>query len=110
MAKTDKIVAISKYVAEEIESLYNIDPKKITIINRGIDTDFFTPGIEDHKNFLNFIKKYNIVDDKKIILYPGRLTQWKGQVEFLNTIEKLKDYPYFFTLLEMKKILHTQIN
>ncbi|MDC0195054.1 glycosyltransferase [Alphaproteobacteria bacterium] len=96
MAKTDRIVAISKYVAEEIESLYNIDPKKITIINRGIDTDFFASGIEDHKNFLNFLKKYNIVNDKKIILYPGRLTQWKGQIEFLNIIEKLKDHPYFF--------------
>ena len=96
MANTDRIVAISKYVAEEIEILYNIDPQKITIINRGIDTDFFTSGIEDHKNFLNFIKRHNIVDDKKIILYPGRLTEWKGQVEFLNIIEKLKDHPYFF--------------
>ena len=34
-----------------------------------------------------FLSNYNLSNDKKIILYPGRLTAWKGQIEFLNIIE-----------------------
>ena len=33
----------------------------------------------------------NIPYDKTIILYPGRLTEWKGQIQFLDVMKKLKD-------------------
>ena len=35
--------------------------------------------------------KYNIPDNRKIIVYPGRLTEWKGQINFLKIIESFKD-------------------
>ena len=87
LSNTKFIVAISEYVKEEIINYYNIDPKKITVINRGIDTNFYDAKINNENQFINFINKYNIPSDKKIILYPGRLTNWKGQIEFLNIIE-----------------------
>ena len=55
--------------------------KKITIINRGIDVDFFNPEIRNENKYLEFLSKNSLPSDKKIILYPGRLTYWKGQVE-----------------------------
>ena len=44
---------------------------------------------------MNFIQKYNISRDKKIILYPGRLTSWKGQIEFLKVLKQIKDKNFF---------------
>ena len=41
------------------------------------------------------VKKLHIPLDKKIILYPGRLTEWKGQIEFLNVLKKLKNSDFF---------------
>tara|TARA_Y100000741_G_scaffold167840_1_gene127039 strand:- start:381 stop:1511 length:1131 start_codon:yes stop_codon:yes gene_type:complete len=96
LGKTDYIIAISKYVREEIINHYNIDPNKIRIINRGIDIDFYNPKIINEKNFINFIRKNNIEDEKKIILFPGRLTRWKGQFEFLDIIEAFQNKPYHF--------------
>ena len=36
-------------------------------------------------------KKWNISEDKKIILLPGRLTEWKGQEMFIEAIGLLKN-------------------
>ena len=89
LCKVDKIVAISEYVKSSIIDIYKINKKKITVINRGIDIDFFNPEISNENQYLEFLSKYNLPNDKKIILYPGRLTSWKGQIEFLNIVELL---------------------
>lgn len=89
LSKVDKIVAISNFVKSSIINLYKINEKKITVIYRGIDTQFFDPSFNDEHNLSKFILKYNIPNNKKIILYPGRLTDWKGQLEFLEIIESL---------------------
>ena len=96
LSKVDIIVAISKYVKNEIIKIYKINPNKIKIINRGIDFNFFNNKINDELNFGNFINKKNIDPNKKIILFPGRLTKWKGQIEFLKIIEYFKDEPIKF--------------
>ena len=96
LSKTDHIVAISKYVSEEIIRNYKINPEKIKVINRGIDLNFYDGKINNEKTFMNFLEKNYISSNNKIILYPGRLTEWKGQIQFLNVIEKLKDKPYNF--------------
>jgi glycosyltransferase involved in cell wall biosynthesis len=96
LTKTDYIVAISQYVKEEIIKIYKINQDNIVVINRGIDTDFYNAKIEEEKKYMEFIKKTNISSDNKIILYPGRLTDWKGQLEFLNIIEQFNNYPYIF--------------
>ena len=88
MSSVDKIVAISKFVKSSIIELYQIDSKKITVIHRGIDTDFFSPKLKINDDIKKFLIKFNVPPDKKIVLFPGRLTEWKGQVSFLNILEQ----------------------
>ena len=96
LSKVDKIVAISSYVKNEITNLYKINPDKIKVINRGIDINFFDKDNINQEFFINFLKKNNISPDNKIILFPGRLTKWKGQIEFLNIVSALKDKKIIF--------------
>jgi len=96
LSKVDKIVAISKFVKDEIIKIYNIEPNKIRIINRGIDINFLNAKIDDENLFIKFFNKFKISKDKKIVLYPGRLTKWKGQIEFLKIIETFRDDPIIF--------------
>lgn len=91
LSKTDYIVAISNYVKEEIINKYNLSSKKITVINRGVDTDFFDTRINDENKFLKFLQKNKLTNHKKNILFPGRLTKWKGQIEFLKIFENLNN-------------------
>ena len=96
LGQVDYIVAISEFVKLTIIDTYKINEKKITVINRGIDTNFLNPEINDEDKFAEFILKFNIPSNKKIILFPGRLTQWKGQIKFLNIIESYKDEQIIF--------------
>ena len=89
LSKVDNIVAISEYVKKLISNIYNINEKKITVIHRGIDIDLFNPEINDELIFPKFFSKYNFPHDKIIILYPGRLTEWKGQIDFLDVLQSL---------------------
>ena len=89
LSKVDRIVAISPYVKSSISKIYNIDNNKITVINRGTDTDFFNPFINNEELYIKFLSKYNISPNLKIILYPARITRWKGQIQFLDILESL---------------------
>ena len=95
LAKMDRIIAISNFVKNKIIELYNIPQEKITVIYRGIDDKIFNLDQINETLLNDFIKKHNIINDRKIILFPGRLTAWKGQIEFIKVLKKLK-YKDFF--------------
>ena len=61
----------------------SVDPKRDTADKRKAYVDYFNPNTRDEFKYSKFISKFNIPTDKKIILFPGRLTKWKGQIEFL---------------------------
>ena len=88
LSKMDYIVAISEYVKDTIAEKYKIAADKILVINRGIDTDLYNRNIDDIKKD-DFLRNHQIDISKKIILFPARLTGWKGQLEFLNVIKKI---------------------
>ena len=96
LSNVDKIVAISKYVKDEIVKNYSINQDKISVINRGIDVNFLDANIDNNKNYIYFINKHKIDVQNKIILFPGRLTEWKGQLEFLKVAEYFKGEPMVF--------------
>ena len=108
LSNVDHIVAISEYVKLKITDIYKINDNKITVINRGVDTNFLNPETNNENKFINFLKKYNIPSDQKIILYPGRLTSWKGQINFLKIIEAYKDDNLIFYFVgDDKNITYT---
>ncbi len=65
LSRVDHIVAISDFVKSTIINAYKINEKKITVINRGIDTKFFNAEINDANYFINFLDKYNLSTEKK---------------------------------------------
>ena len=93
MVRSDLIIAGYNFIFSHIKenySKYLSNKKKFLVIFRGINTDYFNPKKikESDKNLLK--KKWNITDEKKIILLPGRLTEWKGQEMFIEAISLLK--------------------
>ncbi len=88
LSKMDHLIAISDYVKETVIQKYNITNKNISVINRGIDTEYFNQPINNtYKE--DFINRRQIDKSKKIILFPARLTRWKGQLEFVDVIRKI---------------------
>ena len=89
MVRSDLIIAGSNFIFSHIKEHYSnlIDiGKKFLVIFRGINVDHFDPStiIETEEKKLK--KKWGILENRKIILMPGRLTSWKGHELFLEAI------------------------
>ena len=76
--------------------------KKLLVIFRGINIDYFDASTTLESDEKNLLKKWNIDKDKKIILLPGRLTSWKGQelfIEAINLINIELGYEAFYAVI-----------
>ena len=89
MAKPQHLIAISKCVEQYILTNYKVAPERITIIQRGVDTQAFSPAPPESHWLEQLYRDYPQLKDKKLILMPGRLTRWKGQEAFLDMMTDL---------------------
>ena len=94
MLRSDLIIAGTNFIFSHIQSKYAgylNSKKKFLVIFRGINLEYFNPKrIKENDKYL-LKKKWEIDENKKIILLPGRLTSWKGQEMFIEAISNLKN-------------------
>jgi len=89
MVRSDLIIAGSNFIFSHIKENYKKfidDNKKLLVIFRGINVDYFEPSTKLESDEKKLLKSWEIEKDKKIILLPGRLTSWKGQEIFIDAI------------------------
>ena len=92
MVRSDLIIAGSNFIFSHINENYTeylSSKKKFLVIFRGINTDYFDPSTTLEKDEDELFKSWELKVGKKIILFPGRLTSWKGQEIFLDSINKV---------------------
>ena len=92
MVRSDLIIAGSNFIFSHIKDNYSeylTDDKRLLVIFRGINTDYFdsTTILESDEDDL--FKSWQLQVGKKVILMPGRLTFWKGQEIFLEALNKV---------------------
>ena len=105
MVRSNLIIAGSNFIFSHIKENYSKfinDKKKLLVIFRGINVDYFDSStvLEDDEKKL--LKNWQIEKDKKIILLPGRLTSWKGQELFIEAINQVNielGYEAFYAVI-----------
>ena len=95
MLKGDAVIANSAYTAERISKIYNIDLNKIDIIPRGVNVESFKGSKFSNIEISNMKKMWSVDDNKIIILFPARLTRWKGHLVTIEAINLLKKEKFF---------------
>lgn len=95
MLKGDAVIANSSYTAERISKIYNIDLNKIDIISRGVNVESFEGSKFSNTEISNMRKMWSVDDNKIIILFPARLTRWKGHLVTIEAINLLKKEKFF---------------
>jgi glycosyltransferase involved in cell wall biosynthesis len=90
MIKSNKVIAISKFIKSHILSNYNIDQEKIVTIYRGINIEKFNHLKVSNERLISLLKKFNIPEDSYVVLLPGRITRWKGHTLLIEAISKLQ--------------------
>jgi glycosyltransferase involved in cell wall biosynthesis len=105
MVRSDLIIAGSNFIFSHIKDNYTKylnTKKKLLVIFRGINVDYFDPTTKLDSDEKKLLKKWQIEKDKKIILLPGRLTGWKGQevfIEAINLVNIELGYEAFYAVI-----------
>ena len=105
MVRSDLIIAGSNFIFSHIKENYSkyFDVnKRLRVIFRGINVDYFDPTTKLENDEKKLLKQWEIEKDKKIILLPGRLTSWKGQelfIEAINLVNIELGYEAFYIVI-----------
>ena len=105
MVRSSLIIAGSNFIFSHIKenySKYLDNKKKLLVIFRGINVDYFDPTTKLESDEKKLLTKWEIEKDKKIILLPGRLTSWKGQelfIEAINLVNIELGYEAFYGII-----------
>ena len=93
MLRSDLIIAGSNFIFSHINENYsnylNLK-KKFLVIFRGINTEYFNSNKILQSDEKKILSHWNIEKDKPLILLPGRLTSWKGQEMFIESLHYVK--------------------
>ena len=89
MARGERVIAISRFIAELIASRHGTPPDRIRLIPRGVDPRRFDPATVPPARVLAQREAWGAAPGQRILLLPGRLTRWKGQMVLVEALARL---------------------
>jgi len=90
MAKGQRVIAISEFVADHLRDLYGLGASVLRVIPRGVDLSRFDPNRVPAERKIKLTHDWNLPDDRPIILMPARLSRKKGHKVLVEALAKLK--------------------
>ncbi|HTN34858.1 MAG TPA: glycosyltransferase family 4 protein [Marinobacter sp.] len=89
MAKADHIIAVSNCVRNYVLANFHVPESKLTVIERGVDVDYFHDRRLDQSWRNQLLSSFPQLKGKKILMMPGRISRWKGQLQFLEVMAEV---------------------
>ena len=89
MARGERVIAISDYVAEHVRSRYQVPPERLRLIPRGVDTAAFDPAAVSEERRAALAAQWQIEPDTRVLMLPGRIVRRKGHTLLLRALERL---------------------
>ncbi len=86
MAKGDRVIAISDFVAQHVREIYGVPDDRLVTIHRGIDTDLHDPAKVSAERIIQISRAWRLEDDRPVVMLPGRLTRWKGHAVLIEAL------------------------
>ena len=86
IAKGERVIAISNFVANYLHQNYGLDENVIRLVHRGIPMDRFHPSLVTAERMVKLTQEWRVPDDHNIVMLPGRLTRWKGQIDLIEAL------------------------
>lgn len=89
MARGDRVIAISEFIANRIERKHGIGRDKVHVIYRGVDLSRFDPASVSPERIIKLASDWRLPDGAPVIMLPGRLSRWKGQTLLIRALAEL---------------------
>ena len=92
MLKADYIIVVSAFIKDYLAQNYpEFNADKITVIQRGADLNYFNSAKVSINRVIDLSTKWQLPEDRKIILMPARFTAWKGHEFLIEALSKVKN-------------------
>src|SRR5436190_10325409 len=89
MARGERVIAISQFVADHAAEVYGIGPDRLRTIPRGVDLDIFDADRVGAQRIVSLARQWRLPDGAPVVMLPARLTRWKGGLDFIAAIAAL---------------------
>tara|TARA_R110000787_G_scaffold16622_32_gene51047 strand:+ start:7644 stop:8750 length:1107 start_codon:yes stop_codon:yes gene_type:complete len=89
MARGDRVIAISEFIANRIERKHGVGRDMMRIIHRGVDLARFDPATVSAERIIQLSNEWRLPDGAPVIMLPGRLSRWKGQLLLIRALAEL---------------------
>jgi glycosyltransferase involved in cell wall biosynthesis len=92
MTKGESVICVSNSVKDYVLRNYpDVPTEKLTVIHRGVDPAKFPYNFQPRSEWLaQWQNDYPQLAQKFVITLPGRITRWKGSLDFIQVIAGLK--------------------
>jgi glycosyltransferase involved in cell wall biosynthesis len=90
MAKGDRVIAISDFVAEHLRERYGVKSDRLRVVPRGVDIRQFNPEGVAPDRLARLAERWQLDRDRQVIMLPGRVVRRKGHLLLLRAIERLR--------------------
>ncbi|MEM7121012.1 MAG: glycosyltransferase family 4 protein [Pseudomonadota bacterium] len=91
MTKGDRVIAISEFIGQHVRDNYGIGDDRLRVVPRGIDIVDFDPAAVSPDRVANLAARWNLPDGKPVVMLPGRLARWKGQMVMVDAMAQLAE-------------------
>ena len=89
MTRGRRVIAISEFVGRHVVERYHVVPERVRVIPRGVDFAVFDPARVTQARVIQLAKEWRLPDGVPVVMLPGRLTRWKGQITLIDALAKL---------------------
>ena len=89
MASGERVIAISRFVADHLLSRHGTDPTRVRIIPRGVDPRRFDPARVAPERIAALRAVWAVAPATPVVLLPGRLSRWKGAQVLIEALARM---------------------
>ena len=89
MARGERVIAISHFIADHLRARHGTDPARIRVIPRGVDEALFDPARVDAGRIAALRAAWSVPAGRPVVMLPGRVTRWKGQGVLVEAMARL---------------------
>jgi glycosyltransferase involved in cell wall biosynthesis len=89
MARGDRVIAISRFIADLVQARHGVPESRIRLIPRGVDPRRFDPAAIGGEAVAAQREAWGAAPGDAVILLPARLTRWKGQAVLVEALAHL---------------------
>jgi D-inositol-3-phosphate glycosyltransferase len=83
IAEADRLVANTRFEAEDLIRCYDADPTRLTVVEPGVDLDRFRPGAADRR-------RLGLPERGHVIAFVGRIQPLKGPDVLISALAALR--------------------